>query len=260
VRASIENEVRGQLAQKRFSDAAVEFGDLVYEQADSLKPAADRLKLEIRKVEHVKRVPVPGATGALASTKFLDALFASDVTKDKRNTKAIDVGANQLAAGRAVQYAPEHALALADVKDKVRQKLVATQATALARKLGVERLAAARAAPSVALSDVTQIVSRAEVRDLPRALLDAVLTAPAASLPTFVGVDLGDQGYAIARITKLWGRDPKVSDPVQAKAQYAQVWGDAEAQAYYAALKARYKVTTTPSALMPSDAASAPLR
>jgi peptidyl-prolyl cis-trans isomerase D len=63
-RAQIENEVRTQLVQKRFADAAVEFGDVVYEQPDSLKPAADKWKLELRKAEHVTRVPAPGASGA----------------------------------------------------------------------------------------------------------------------------------------------------------------------------------------------------
>ena len=48
VRAAIENEVRNQLVQKHFADAAVEFGDIVYEQPDSLKPAADKWKLEIK--------------------------------------------------------------------------------------------------------------------------------------------------------------------------------------------------------------------
>ena len=82
------------------------------------------------------RTPAPGATGALANPRFLEALFSSDATRDKRNTKAIDVGANQLAAGRVVQYQPAHQLPLAEVKDKVRQQLAAAQAAALADKLG----------------------------------------------------------------------------------------------------------------------------
>ena len=53
--------MRTQLAQKKFADAAVEFGDIVYEQADSLKPAADKWKLEIRTAPHVTRTPAPGS-------------------------------------------------------------------------------------------------------------------------------------------------------------------------------------------------------
>ena len=254
VRPEIENEIRGQLAQKRFSDAAVEFGDTVYEQPDSLKPVADKWKLEIKRAEHVTREPTAAATGPLGNAKFLEAMFSSDVTKNKHNTKAIDIGANQLAAGRVVDYTPAHQLPLADVKAKVQARLAATQAAAMARKEGAARLAAARAAPTAALSDNTQIVSRAQTKNLPPSLLDAVLKAPALTLPAFVGVDLGEQGYAVAKITKLWGRDPSVADPVKAQSQYAQIWGDAVSQAYYAALRSRYKVTINESALTAADA------
>jgi peptidyl-prolyl cis-trans isomerase D len=76
-------------------------------------------------------------------------------------------------------------------------------------------------------------------------------------LPAFVGVDLGEQGYAVAKITKLWGRDPSLGDPAQAMSQYAHIWGDAVAQAYYAVLKSRYKVTINNSALAADTSTSA---
>jgi peptidyl-prolyl cis-trans isomerase D len=258
VRPEIEAEVRNQLAQKKFADAAVEFGDTVYEQPDSLKPAADKWKLEIHTAQHVTRTPAPGATGALANPAFLEALFSTDATRDKRNTKAIDIGANQLASGRVVQYVPAHQLPFAEVKDKVRQRLAAAQAAALADKLGAERLAKAKAAPGEPLSGTTLVVSRAQPRDLPRPLLDAILKAPVAKLPAFVGVSLGDQGYAVAKIIKTEGRDPVVANPAQAMSQYAQVWAEAEAQAYYTALKSRFKVSINESALASHDAASEP--
>jgi peptidyl-prolyl cis-trans isomerase D len=47
-RATIENEVRGQQATQEFAKAAETFTDLVYQQPDSLQPAADKLKLAIR--------------------------------------------------------------------------------------------------------------------------------------------------------------------------------------------------------------------
>jgi peptidyl-prolyl cis-trans isomerase D len=256
VRAELESEVRDQLAQKRFAEAAVEFGDTVYEQADSLKPVADKWKLDIRTAQHVTRTPAANAQGPLANPKFLEALFAAEVIREKRNTKAIDIGANQLVAGRVVQHVPAQQLPLAQVKDKVRQQLATQQAVAMAKKLGTERLAAVRAAPATALSDATQVVSRAQARDLPPQLLEAVLKAPATTLPAFVGVDLGDEGYAVAKITKIWGRDPSVADPEKAKAQYAQAWADAESQAYYAALKSRYKVSINDKALLSRDAAA----
>ncbi len=256
VKAQIETEVRDQLAQKQFADAAVQFGDTVYEQPDSLKPAADKWKLEIQKAQHVARAPSATASGALANPRFLEALFSSDATRDKRNTKAIDIGANQIASGRVVQYVPAHQRPFAEVRDKVRQQLAVAQAAARADKLGAERLAALRAAPATPLSGTAQLVSRAQPRDVPRPLLDAILKASTATLPTFVGVSLGDQGYALAKIIKTAGRDPVVADPAQSMQQYAQVWSEAEAQAYYAALKSRYKVSITEGATALHEAAA----
>jgi len=258
VRGAIENEVRNQLVQKRFSDAAVEFGDTVYEQPDSLKPAADKWKLEIHTAQHVTRAPSPAASGPLANPRFLDALFSPESTREKKNTKAIDIGANQLAAGRVVQYSPAHLLPLADVKDKVRQRLAAQRAAELAAKLGQERLAKLQANPGETFPGQPILVSRAQPRDLPRPLLDAVLKAPVAKLPAFVGVSLGEQGYAVAKILKTAGRDPVVADPAKSMAQYAQVWADAEAQAYFAALKSRFKVSVNEAALARDAAASEP--
>ena len=258
VRAQVEDEVRSQIVQKRFADAAVEFGDIVYEQPDSLKPAADKWKLQIQTAQHVTHTPQPGATGALANPRFLDALFSNESTHDKKNTKAIDIGANQLAAGRVVQYSPAHVLPLAEVKDKVRQQLAATKASELAAKLGAERLAKLQANPDQPFPGNPVMVSRAQLRDVPRPLVDAALKAPVAKLPAFVGVSLGDQGYAIVKILKTAGRDPVVADASKAMSQYAQVWAEAEAQAYYSALKSRLKVSVNDSALAADAAASEP--
>jgi len=256
VKAEIENEVKAQLAQKRFSEAAVEFTNVVYEQSDSLKPAVDKLKLELRTAQNVRRTPQPGASGVLANPKFLEALFGTDAVRNKRNTEAVQIGPTTMASGRVVQYTAAHQLPLAEVKDRVRDRVKTTQAAALARKLGEERLAALRAAPDTALSAAAQTISRAQPRDLPRPVLDAVLKAPTTKLPAFVGVDLGEQGYAVARITKVLGRDPVAADATRAQAEYGQAWADAEAQAYYAALKVRYKVETKPDALGSSPSAS----
>ncbi len=255
VRAEIEDENKKQLAQARFAEQAVAFSNLVEDQSDSLKPAVDKFKLELRAAPAVKRLPAPGATGALANPKFLEALFGNDVIRNKRNTLAVDIGSNQLVAGRVVQHTPAHQLPLSEVSAKVRDKLVAAQAAALARKEGEARLAALQKTPDAALASALLIVSRAQLRDLPRPLVDAVLKAPAATLPAFVGVDLGEQGYALAKLTKVLGRDPVAADPVRSQAQYAQAWSDAEALAYYAALKSRFKVEVKPGAGSAVDSA-----
>jgi peptidyl-prolyl cis-trans isomerase D len=256
VRAEIEAEVKTQLAQKAFSESAVAFSNMVYEQPDSLKPVAEKFKLELRTAQGLQRNPVPGASGALSNPKFLEALFGADALRNKRNTEAVEIAPNTMVSGRVVKYEPAHQLPLADVKQRVRDRLVTVQAAELARKAGEARLAELRAAPATAMAEPALMVSRAQARDLPGPLLDAVLKAPAATLPAYVGVQLGDQGYAVAKIGKVLGRDPVAADATRGQAQYAQAWGDAESQAYYAALKTRMKVDIKPGALAAPDAAA----
>ena len=256
VRAELENEVRTQLAQKKFSDTAVEFTNMVYEQPDSLKPVVDKLKLEMRNAQNLKRTPAPGVTGSLASPKFLEALFGAEAIRNKRNTEAIEVAPSTLVSGRVVKHEVARQLPLADVKAQVRDRLVTVQAAALARKQGAARLADLRAAPATAMTESAVTLSRAQQRELPGALVDAAMKVPTATLPAFVGVDLGDQGYAVVKIGKVLGRDPVTADASRAQSQYAQAWGDAESQAYYNALKSRFKVEIKPGATSAADAAN----
>ena len=256
VRAELENEIRTQLAQKKFADTAVEFTNMVYEQPDSLKPVVDKLKLEMRSAQNLKRTPAPGVTGSLASPKFLEALFGAEAIRNKRNTEAIEVAPSTLVSGRVVKHEVARQLPLADVKAQVRDRLVIVQAAALARKQGEARLAELRAAPATAMAESAVTLSRAQQRELPGALVDAAMKVPTATLPAFVGVDLGDQGYAVVKIGKVLGRDPVTADASRAQSQYAQAWGDAESQAYYNALKSRFKVEIRPGATSAADGAN----
>jgi peptidyl-prolyl cis-trans isomerase D len=84
--------------------------------------------------------------------------------------------------------------------------------------------------------------------------VDAVLRADIAKGPTAVGVDLGDQGYAVARVGKRVSRDAADPDNERAKPFLRQAMASAQAEAYYEALKRRLKVKVEPVAA----AASAP--
>ena len=96
LRAGIDADLRAQQAQRKFAESAEAFTNGVYEQSDSLKPVAERLKLGIKTADKLTRTPAQGASGPLANAKFLAALFSDDAVQKKRNTEAIEVGPNQL--------------------------------------------------------------------------------------------------------------------------------------------------------------------
>ncbi len=242
VRAEIESELRAELAQKKYTEAAVDFSNMVYEQADSLNPVSDKYKLDIQTAKAVTRDAKPDPASPLANKRLIDQLFADDAVRNKRNTEAIDLGGSRLVAGRVVKHTPSRLLPLEEVRETVRGALTVSQAAALSRQDGEARLSALKAAPDTVLTEPTQKVSRLQRNELAPALLDAIMRAPTSKLPSYVGVDLGDQGYALIKILEILPRDPLMADPERSRNQYGKTWADAEAQAYYAGLKKRFKV------------------
>lgn len=252
VRPEIETQVKRQLAQAKYTEAAEQFGNTVYEQSDSLQPVIDKLKLT-KQAATVARAPAPAASGALASAKLLDAVFADDALRNKRNTEAVETAPSQLTSARVIEHLPARVLPLAEVKDRVHERVRSEQAYALARKDGEARLAQLKQAADASGLPAAISVSRTEPRDLAPAVLDGVLRADASKLPVAVGIADGTQAYVVARITAVQPPAAQAPELAQLAPRIAQSWGRAEAQAYYDALKARYKVELNP----PAAAASA---
>jgi peptidyl-prolyl cis-trans isomerase D len=243
MKPEIEAELKKQQAQRKFAEAADTFSNGVYEQADSLKPVADRLKLEIRTASNVTRNPTAGASGALANPKFLSALFSPDSTQKKRNTEAVEIAPNTLVAGRVSQYTPARTLPFAEVKDRVRERVVSARAAELAKKEGMEKLAAWKGNPAAASLPAPVAVSRQESQKQPQAVIEAALRADPTALPALTGVDLGDQGYVVVKVNKVLPREtPAEAAARQERQQYAQSLASAENLAYYNLLKDRFKV------------------
>ncbi|MBS7808257.1 SurA N-terminal domain-containing protein [Variovorax sp. PCZ-1] len=242
MKPEIEADLLKQQAQKKFAELAEGFTNAVYEQAESLKPAADRLGLQVKTVANIQRIPGPGVTGPLANTRFLNALFSADSVEKKRNTEAVETGASQMISGRIVQYTAARTLPLAEVKDRVRERVVAQLGAELAKKEGQAKLATWQANPASATLPEAVIVSREQTQRLPTPIIEAALRADATKLPVIKGVDLGAQGYAVLRVNKVMERDTKGANVAEDRKQVTTWWTNAEALAYYEALKTRFKV------------------
>jgi peptidyl-prolyl cis-trans isomerase D len=240
-RAKLEQEVRIQLAQRKFAEAAEQFTNIVYEQADSLKPVADRLKLEVQHASNLGRDAVAGTTAA-NNPKLLAAVFSQDAIEKKRNTEAVELAPNVLAAARITSYSPARTLPLEEVKARVREQVLTQLATARARSEGVAKLAEWKANPDAAKLPAATVVSREAKQAQPSALVEAALRASTQTLPAWVGVDLGASGYAVVKVEKVLPRDASnAAGLARERDQYAQWWASAEGLAYYKLLKEKFK-------------------
>lgn len=254
VRAEIEAELKLQQAGRRFAETADAFSNTVYEQSDSLQPAAERFGLAVRTAESLARTGagVP-ADSPLANPRLLSALFATESIRSRRNTDAIEVGGNTLVSARIVEHRPAARRPFENVREEVRSMVVATQAARLAREAGAARLAELRGGATPAGFGQARAVSRVAAAELPAAALEAVFRAPSDKLPAFVGVDLGLQGYAIYQLERV--TDPSPEAIAQRREQYAQqvarLYGQQQTADLVETLKARTKITTRLGQLEP---------
>jgi peptidyl-prolyl cis-trans isomerase D len=245
VKDQIAAEIKKQLAAKKFSELAESFSNTVYEQADSLKPVADKLGLKIQTASDLSRMPNPALPkdAPYNNPKFLNALFSEDALRNKHNTEAVEVGPSTLIAGHVVDYQPKSRKPFEQVKDQVRAAVLKQEEMVLAKKAGEARVAELKAKPDAnAMSGEKKLVSRTKDSGLDAAGFLAVMRADVTKLPAVVGAELPGKGYGVYRIDRLAPAD-KI-DTARRQAEQQQVAGalsQSETLAYIDVLKARAK-------------------
>jgi peptidyl-prolyl cis-trans isomerase D len=243
VRKELAAEIAKQKGAKKFAEMAEGFNNLVYEQSDSLKPAAERYKLKVATSGWFTRQG-SAEIGPLAHPKLLAALFSPDATKQKRNTDAVEAAPGVLVAARVAEHQPETQRPFSEVKAEITRKLTQREALALARKEGGEKLAALAKGENPGLQwGAVKTVSRQEPGGLDQAALRKVMTASAAKLPAYAGVERGELGYALYRIGKLIPAEAKPGPQNgEVLARLDQQTGAEQFESYVASLRAKAKV------------------
>jgi peptidyl-prolyl cis-trans isomerase D len=255
VKGEIERDLRAQQGQKEFAKAADQFTNLVYEQADSLQPAAEALKLKVQQVEQLTRRGLPPYLNA----RVVEALFADESLKSKRNTQAIEVGTNTLVSARVVDYRPAAVRPLEEVKAEVRAQVERQEAIRLAKEAGEARLAELRKQPGDAGFGPVRAVSRGNPQGLPAGAVNTIMQAPADKLPAFVGTEIENAGYLIAQIVASKVGEAGSAEQRDARDRVlAQQAAAADEIAYAEGLKTRHKVEILKPEFRKPTAAPAP--
>jgi peptidyl-prolyl cis-trans isomerase D len=198
VRADIVQQLKQQKASDKFAELAEKFSDMAYEQSDSLKPAAELVKMPVQQSGWLEQ----GQPGAQPWTdKALQAVFSDDVVKGKRNSAAVEVAPNTLLAVRLLDYQPAATRPLAEVTPAIRQKLQRQQAEELAVKQGQQVLAQLQHGQQESLGwKPAQTVTRAQHGTLEPELARLVFRVSTAKLPAYVGAESMQGGYVLARV------------------------------------------------------------
>lgn len=249
VKGEIAAELKRNEAARKYAELVEGFTNTVYEQADSLKPTADKFKLEIQTTDWLAQSGNPPAP--FNNEKLIGELFSEDALKNKRNTNAVDVGNGTLVAARVLEYKAAALKSFEEVKPVIEKALANEEAVKLAEKDGEAKLAQLVKGDAVALQwGPSRAISRSEPGVQPE-LLRAVFRASTDKLPAYAGVKVPGAGYALYRIEKVSRPVAKDDDPRRAaiKQQYARVLAEQDFGAYIAALRKRYDVKVNYSLL-----------
>lgn len=248
VKADIVRELKKQEAQKRFVEAADRFNNLVYEQPDSLDPAAKEFSLKVEESGWIGKGQAEPAL--LANPRLLDALFSEDALKKRQNIEAIEVAPNTLVAARVIEHRPAGVRPLVDVAGEIRANLTTQAAQKLAVDAGKKALAAAQAGQAPAGLSAPMTVSRMQPLNLPAGSVKAIFRADAGKLPAYLGVESAD-GYRFYRITRVAANPPAPDMARKIRADMRKLMAQEEMRAYLESAKAKAKIKIAPTALEP---------
>lgn len=240
LREELAAELARQQGARRFAEAAEAFSNMVYEQPDSLKPAAERFGLPLQTSGWLARTPTAEA-GVLGNAKLLGALFAADALEHRRNTDAIEVAPKVLVAARVIEHQPETQRKLVEVRAEIEQRLRTQEAARLAQQAGNAKLAELRKGGDAGVQwGAAKAVSRRSPQGVPAGALRQIMAADAQKLPSYAGAERGAEGYMLYRVTKVL--EPEARPEAQKTAEQqrsAQLAGARQLEAFVASLRER---------------------
>ena len=241
VQQGIQTKLSQQKAADSFAELADKFSNTVYEQSDTLQPAA---KLAGVKVEQSAWLTKGAAAGEIWTAKMLQAVFSDDVIKNHRNTAAIEVAPNTLVAARLLEHKAASVRALSDVHDLIKQKLIAKKELDMAVKQGKMLLGQLQQGAKPALDwSVAQTITHAQHGALDVAMVRQLYQADSTKLPQYVGAEAPSGGFVIVRVDAV--KDAEKPDDAK-RLRYAQqlrkMTGDELFQAYLADVRKNAKI------------------
>jgi peptidyl-prolyl cis-trans isomerase D len=242
VKAEIVQRLKAQKAQAQFQAQQEKLSELAYQQADSLKPAADELKLKLEQSNWIKRKN--SEDPLFAEPKMLDAIFSDDVLKKKHNTEAIEVAPGVVMVARVIEHKAEQMQPLANVSAGIAATLKQEKIIKHANEAGAAQIKVLQAGNEAGVNWSKPLqVQRVDPQGLNQALLRGIFQVDAAKVPAYVGGEDGANGYVIYKVVKVLPDTPASDEDRQALAeQISRVGAMAAVRAYLDTLKQNYKV------------------
>lgn len=248
VKNQIEAELKKQKAGRKFAEVAENFSNIVYEQSDSLKPAAEALKLKIQTSPPISRkgAEVP----LLNNDKLLQAIFSQEVLTDKRNTEAIEVAPATLVSARVIEHTSASLRPFDEVKADIGKRLLFDEAGRRARQEAEAKLTELRKGENAKLAwSPPQTISRVKPQGFDEASLREIFRADAAKLPSYTLISNPLGAPVLVKISKVSEGETGADKHKAVDQQLRQTAGQETLSAYLTSLRQQADIEIKPDYL-----------
>ncbi|HSH86777.1 MAG TPA: SurA N-terminal domain-containing protein [Methylophilus sp.] len=238
MKLKIKAELLFQKAQAKYAELADDFGNTVYEQSGSLDPVAKKFNLQVQSSPAMTKDEI---AKFFKSDRLASMIFSDEVLKEKRNTEAVEISANNLVAARVVEYTPEAPRSFDEVKGGIESLLKAEAATKLAKQKGEALLADLKAGKAVTADWIPPVtIDRRNAQGLTDSVMRNVFKVNTHTLPAYYGFNEPNQGYTLIKVIAVNQKlkdSPDVAD--RAYKAYQAALGAEMSYAYVSSLKAK---------------------
>jgi peptidyl-prolyl cis-trans isomerase D len=255
LKPQIKGDLMFQKAKDEFAKQAETFSDLVYTQSDSLEPAAKAFGGQVQKSDWLSRES--GAKFFKNNDKIMSLIFSNEVLKDRRNTEAIEVSADNMVSARVVDYKPAAPKSFDEVKAGIEALLKLEAASKLAVSKGESALKDLSEGKNVTglewIAEVT--VDRKNAQGLTDLAMNQVFKTNATKLPAYSGLADSKQGYLLVKVIKVDSSTLADEEAKKvARAQLDAVLASEYIAAYKQSLRENAKVTVNEKLLLSNAA------
>ncbi|HJT99400.1 MAG TPA: SurA N-terminal domain-containing protein [Rhodanobacteraceae bacterium] len=219
VKPELAKEYANTERDRAYTDKAGRLTDLTYQDPSTLDSAAKELGLTVQKTDLFPRTG--GTTGIAANPQVVKAAFSDTVLVQNNNSDPIEVGPNHIVVVRVEKHTPATPKPLDEVRDTVKQRIVAERTSKQAKARADELFAAlgkGETLDQVAEANKLKVEPQQGIgRDavnIDSAIVKAAfaLPRPEAGKPARQLVPLGKDAYALLELNGVADGDPSKLD------------------------------------------------
>jgi peptidyl-prolyl cis-trans isomerase D len=246
VKSQLVKSIQGQEAENIFFEKSELLTNLVFENSDSLEPAANELELKIQQSDWFSRA---GGNAFSQQPKIISTSFSDVVFKNRLNSEPIETSTNKLIVLRFKDSQPAKNKSLESVKKEIRATLKLEKSKAMVRVQGLKlfkELSNGGKLEDIAKKEKVSVVNKTDIMRndtvIPNIIVSSVFKSikPANGKATYSKAILPSGDYVLIQLTKVSNKvldKTNKIDAIEKNKQLIQSIGTDEIEAVLSGLK-----------------------